>query len=218
MLYLSFIWHMHQPYYNNLLTNEASLPWVRLHGIKDYLKMVAILEEYPNIHQTFNLVPSLIEQINSYCEGTSDDKFLRLSKKRADMLSVEERQFVLDNFFMADKEEILSVHPRYCELYLLSKDRKEFNSQDLLDLQVWFNLAWFDPQFRESCEELKYLTRKARFFDEDDKKVVLEKQIDVLREIIPTYRDYQKKGQIEISTSPFYHPILPLLYGTKIAS
>ncbi|MDD5005809.1 MAG: glycoside hydrolase family 57 protein [Candidatus Omnitrophica bacterium] len=217
MLYLSFIWHMHQPYYRDLLSGKANLPWVRLHGIKDYLDMVTILEGYPNIHQTFNLVPSLIEQINSYTDGSANDKFFELSKKRADSLSAEESQFITGNFFMADKQKILALHPRYYELYFNAKSKKKFSAQDLLDLQVWFNLAWFDPYFRENIPELKILVKKARFFNEEDKNIILNKQIEILKEIIPTYKKYQDKGQIEISISPFYHPILPLLYNTKIA-
>jgi alpha-amylase/alpha-mannosidase (GH57 family) len=208
---------MHQPYYRNLLTGETNLPWVRLHGVKDYLDMVTILEKYPAIHQTFNVVPSLLEQLDFYIENKSDEKFLKLSEKRADALTADERQFIIDNFFMVDVRRVISIHPRYFELYLMSKIKREFSNQDILDLQVWFNLSWIDPSFRESMKELRLLVKKARFFDEDDKKTVLEKQIDILRKIIPTYKEFQDKGQIEISVTPFYHPILPLLYNSKIA-
>ena len=217
MVYLSFIWHMHQPYYSDLLTNEVNLPWVRLHGVKDYLDMVTILEKYPNIHQTFNLVPSLIEQINSFVDKSVNDKFFKLSEKKADLLSGEEKHFIIDNFFMADEQRVISVHPRYYELYLRSKDKKEFNNQDILDLQVWFNLAWLDPYYRENIKELNSLTKKARFFSEEDKSIVLEKHTDILRRIVPTYKNFQDSGQIEVSISPFYHPILPLLYNTRIS-
>lgn len=217
MLYLSFIWHMHQPYYNNLLTHEADLPWVRMHGIKDYVDMVTILGNFENIHQTFNLVPSLIEQIDSYLNSNSTDKFLRLSRKRVDLLSKEEKQFIIENFFMVDAQRILALHPRYYELYLNSKEDRDFSVQEILDLQVWFNLAWFDPDFINDIEELNFLSRKARFFSEEEKNIVLDKQLEILKRIIPTYREFQQKGQIEISISPFYHPILPLLYNSKIA-
>lgn len=217
MLYLAFIWHMHQPYYIDLLTGQANLPWVRLHGIKDYLDMVIILEKYPKIHQTFNLVPSLLEQIKSLLNKTTKDKFFILSEKKAEELTIQEKQFIIENFFAADAQKILAIHPRYYQLYLKAKDKKEFNNQDILDLQVWLNLSWFDPYFREDINELNLLTKKARFFSEEDKQIILKKQREILEKIIPSYKDYSQRGQIEISVSPFYHPILPLLYNSKIA-
>lgn len=218
MLYLSFIWHMHQPYYKNLLTNEAELPWVRLHGIKDYADMVAILKDFPRIHQTFNVVPSLIEQINSYVDGSMSDAFMRLSRKRADTLPKKEKQFIIENFFMTDANRIIAQYPRYNELYLQKKGLKEFSCQDILDLQVWFNLAWFDPSYKSTIEELSALIQKGRSFSEEEKNLVLDKQIEVLASIIPTYREFQERGQIEVSVTPYYHPILPLLIDTGIAT
>ena len=193
------------------------MPWVRLHGTKDYLDMVQILENYPLIHQTFNLVPSLIEQIEDYTQRTVKDKFLELSYKPASELTKEEGQFILENFFKINKERVISVHPRYYELYLKKQAKKEFNTQDYRDLQVWFNLSWIDPYFRQTFPELKNIVTKARFFTEREKQVVLDKQIEILGEIIPTYRKFMASGQIEVTTSPYYHPILPLLYNTKIA-
>ena len=101
MLYLAIIFHMHQPYYKNLLTGQVDTPWVRLHGIKDYLDMLLILNEYPKIRLTFNLTPCLIEQIEDYTQDSIKvrDKYLCLSYKSAEELNKGERQFILDNFF-----------------------------------------------------------------------------------------------------------------------
>ncbi len=217
MLYLAFIYHMHQPYYNNLLTGETDFPWVRLHGSKDYLDMVEILKDFPLIHQTFNLVPSLIEQIEQYAQGKVKDKFLEMSLKPAAELNKENIAFLLNNFFKINPDKVISTHPRYYELYFKNKNKKEFTAEDLLDLQVWFNLSWIDPSFRESIPELKQLVFKGRFFNEEDKRVVLNKQLEILSRIIPTYRKFAESGQIEITFTPFYHPILPLLYNTNIA-
>ncbi|MEK7224229.1 MAG: glycoside hydrolase, partial [Bacteroidota bacterium] len=118
MINLAFILHMHQPYYKNLLTGEAELPWVRLHGIKDYLDMALILDEFPDIHQTFNVVPSLLEQIEEYCAGTLADKFLRLSYKKVAELTPEEKGFIREHFFCADMNRVIAVHPRYYSLFL----------------------------------------------------------------------------------------------------
>ncbi|MDD4979991.1 MAG: glycoside hydrolase family 57 protein [Candidatus Omnitrophica bacterium] len=216
MLYLAFIFHMHQPYYKNLLTQETDLPWVRLHGTKDYLDMVKILEQYPLIHQTFNLVPSLGEQIEDYANKNIKDKFLELSYRPAAKLTSEEKKFILEKFFMINKEHVVSVHPRYYQLYLQKEGGREFSQQDYLDLQVWFNLAWIDPYFRQNFPELKNIVSKGRFFSEEEKQVVLEKQIEILADILPTYKEFMAKGQIEVTLNPYYHPILPLLYNTKI--
>ena len=217
MLNLAFIFHMHQPYYKNLLTGETPFPWVRLHGAKDYVDMVKILEKYPKIKQTFNVVPSLMEQVEDYSKEGTKDRFLDLSLKPAAALSNQEKQFILEHFFMIFKDRVIAVLPRYYELYVKKESKLEFATQDYLDLQVWFNLAWIDPYFRESIPELRKIVAKARFFNEDDKRIVLEKQIQILRDVIPTYRQFLKSGQIEISITPYYHPILPLLANTNIA-
>ena len=217
MLYLAFIFHMHQPYYKDLLTNEADLPWVRLHGVKDYLDMVQILNKFPKIKKTFNLVPSLIEQIEDYANDTLKDKFLKLSYKPAIELTEADKQFILDNFFSINKEKVIATHPRYYDLYFKHLNKAQFNSQEFLDLQVWFNLAWIDPSFRQDIPELKKIVAKARFFTEEDKRVVLNKQIDILRNIIPVYKKFLQSRQVEFTVTPYYHPILPLLYNTNVA-
>lgn len=193
------------------------MPWVRLHGVKDYLDMVEILEKFPLIHLTFNLVPSLIEQIEDYTQRTIKDKFWELSYKPATELTETERKFILDNFFKINKERVISLFPRYYELYLKKLAKKDFISTDYLDLQVWFNLSWIDPDFRNTMPELKRIVEKARFFSEGEKGSVLDKQITILENIIPAYKKFMHSNQIELTVSPHYHPILPLLYNTKIA-
>ncbi len=207
---------MHQPYYKDLVSGEMHLPWVRLHGIKDYLDMVKILENYPKIHQTFNLVPSLIEQIQAYTEG-AQDKYQILSYKRAGELSQEEKHFIREHFFAAHLKNIISIYPRYYELYLKNQAKKDFTAQDYLDLMVWFNLAWFDPYCKNNIPQLRKLIAKARNFNEEDKQIVLTQQIEVLKEILPVYKEFQDRGQIEVTTTPYYHPISPLLYDSNIA-
>ena len=116
MLNLAFIFHMHQPYYKNLLTQESGLPWVRLHGIKDYLDMVQLLDRFPKIKQTFNVVPSLFEQIEDYNAGRVKDTYLGLSRKPAAELTKSDREFILRNFFSINKERVIATFPRYYEL------------------------------------------------------------------------------------------------------
>lgn len=216
MLYLAFIWHMHQPYYRDLVSGEIHLPWVRLHAIKDYLDMVKILEAYPKIHQTFNLVPSLIEQLQAYIAG-AQDTYQALSLKKAEELKPQERHFIKEHFFSANLHNIISIYPRYYQLYLKKQKNEEFTIQEYLDLQVWFNLAWFDYICKKTIPPLKKLIAKGRYFSEEDKHIVLSQQIELLKEIIPAYKKFQEQGQIEVTLSPYYHPITPLLYNTAIA-
>lgn len=217
MLNLAFIFHMHQPYYKNLLTQESGLPWVRLHGVKDYLDMVQILEKFPKIKQTFNVVPSLFEQVEDYNNGRVQDKFFELSRKPADSLSKHDQEFILQNFFSINNEKVVSIFPRYYQLHAKKLHHHEFFTQDYLDLQLLFNLAWIDPSFRKNIPELKKIILKERFFTEEDKEIVLNKQLEILKGIIPAYRLYKQNNQIEISVTPYYHPILPLLCTTNVA-
>ncbi|MEW6409533.1 MAG: glycoside hydrolase family 57 protein, partial [Nitrospirota bacterium] len=226
-LYINFIWHMHQPYYKDPETGDYVLPWVRLHGIKDYYDMVAILRDFPEIKATFNIVPSLLSQIKDYVENGATDRCLIHTLVPADSLDLENKVFILNNFFLANWDNMIKIYSRYNELlskrgYNVVKGEIErisryFSTQDFLDLQVWFNLAWFDPLFKDKDPFLSYLIKKGRDFTEEEKSGLIEKQKEILSLIIPEYRKAESSAQIELSTSPFYHPILPLLCDTNIA-
>ncbi|HVH63816.1 MAG TPA: glycogen/starch synthase [Candidatus Dormibacteraeota bacterium] len=209
-LHVAFIWHMHQPYYKDDLTNTYLLPWVRLRSAKDYFKMPALLDGYPNVRSTFNLVPSLLAQIEDYGKNESLDLFLNLSKRHAAELSDEERDFVLR--WMRESPRALRVQqsPRYLELASRAMTA-QFTSQDIRDLQVWFNLAWCDPVWMENDARLAELKRKDRDFSEEDKTILFEAQLERMRAIVPKYRQLAERGQVELTFSPYYHPILPLI-------
>ncbi len=226
-LYVSFVWHMHQPYYKDPSADIYRLPWVRLHGTKDYLDMVEILKDFPAIRQNFNLVPSLLEQLNDYTDNNARDSFLEATRKRASDLGPDEKLFILENFFLANWENMIKPFPRYYELLVkrgthfiqsdLVRTIKYFSDADFLDLQVLFNLCWIDPFFRDNDPFLRMLSEKGRNYTEEEKDVLLEKQMDILKRIIPAYKQMASTGQIELSPSPFYHPITPLLCDTDIA-
>ena len=219
---------MHQPFYKNLINGETVMPWVRLHAVKDYLDMVKILQDFPHIHQTFNLVPSLIEQIEDMLDpGSKKDRSYELTLKKPVGLTEPEKLFILRNFFMANWDTMVKPFPRFYDLLVkrgrhfspeeASSAAKRFTSQDFTDLQLLFNLAWIDPAFREKDTQLKELVKKGKYFSEEDKRLVMEKQIETMREIIPTYKNMQESGNIEIAVSPFFHPILPLLCDSDVA-
>ena len=201
---------MHQPYYKDDLTNTYLLPWVRLRSAKDYFKMPALLDGYPGVRATFNLVPSLLAQIEDYMREDSVDLFLNLSSRDAAELSPEEREFVLR--WMRESPRSLKVQqsPRYLELASRPLDAK-FTTQDMRDLQIWFNLAWCDPVWVDAEPRLSELKRRDRDFTEVDKTPLFEAQREMLTKVIPKYRELAARGQSELTFSPYYHPILPLL-------
>lgn len=223
-LYVSFLWHLHQPSYKDNLTNSYILPWVRLHSTKGYYDMPHILSEFPNIKVTFNITPSLISQIIDVGENEVKDYHYEVSKKEADALSFEEQVFLLSNFFLCNWETMVFPYPRFKQLLEkrgrnasideIQKRLNEFTVSELRDLQVLYNLVWFGSKSRED-EFIKGLFEKGSDFTEEEKQLLLKKQKDIIASLIPKYKELQDKGQIEISTSPFYHPILPLLLDGK---
>jgi alpha-amylase/alpha-mannosidase (GH57 family) len=227
MTRVAILWHMHQPFYEDLVTREHILPWVRLHALKDYYGMVALLREFPDVRMTFNLVPSLLVQLEAFAEGRAHDRYLEVGLKPAGELTEADVAFILENFFHAQRERMIDVHPRYAELLArrggtlpTPADRRNaaarFSVDDLRDLQVWQKLAWMDPIYLEHDDRVRELVRKGRHFTEEDKAKLREAELELLNRVIPEYREAAARGQIEISTSPFYHPILPLLCDSDI--
>lgn len=226
-LYVMFLWHMHQPYYKDVNNQEYLMPWVRLHATKDYLDMPLIASEYPGLKITFNMVPSLLEQIEDYAAGTARDTYLTLAAKRAEDLSEAEQIRLLQMFFAAHYEHMIRPFGRYHQLHEkrgwsdkpdeLRRRVGMFSSADLRDLQTWFFLTWIDPYLRERNPRLKELIKKERMFSEEEKLEVLELGRQLTGRIIPTLAELWGKGQIEVATTPYFHPILPLLVDTDIA-
>ncbi len=210
---VSFLWHMHQPFYKDLVRQKYVLPWAYLHGAKDYLGMPSLLEEFPDVHQTFNLVPSLILQLEEYARGDAQDESLEMAFMPVEQLSPDQRGQILERFFPAPVRTMLQPYPRYFELYERRSDpsRHSFSDQDIRDIQVWWTLAWLDHDLRPGD-----LLEKGRDFSEDDKVRLRKIVLGILRRIVPQYRRMQDVGSIEISTTPFYHPILPLLIDSRV--
>src|SRR6267154_974474 len=221
-LRLIFMWHQHQPFYKDLVSGEYRLPWVRLHALKDYYGMVKLLDEFPNVHQNFNIVPSLMVQIQDYVAGTAQDPFLRVAAKPAHELSLAERQFGLQYLFQANPANLIGRYPRYRELWerflehkaLPERAEKYFQPQDFTDLQALSQIAWFDEFFLEDAD-MAALAHKGRQYSLDDQRFVIAREREVLGKVLPAYAAAAKEGSIEISTTPFHHPILPLICDTN---
>ena len=214
---VALMWHQHQPCYRIPGTHTLAQPWVRLHTLKDYLDMPLILERYPSIHQTFNLVPSLVEQIQAYGSGEVTDEYLELSRKQASELNEEDKEEIADKLFHANIETMVAPFPRYYSLHKEISRRdpgevcRRLGEAEWRDIQVWFNLAWLDPKFRGEDELPSALVQKGEQFTEEEKQKLLDYEQGLLSNTILTYKALQDRGLIEITTSPFYHPILPLL-------
>ncbi|HEX4809020.1 MAG TPA: glycoside hydrolase family 57 protein [Bryobacteraceae bacterium] len=217
---------MHQPFYKDLVTGRYKLPWVRLHSLKDYYGMVKILDEFPTIHQTFNLVPCLFKQIQEYAAGGASDPFLSVALKPSEDLDQEDKKLALQYFFQANEDRQIRRYPRYAELFGVmqrwqnnpSLTVSAFDTQMVRDLQVLSQLAWFDEEYLANDAEIAGLVSKGRNFSSGEKEMLGRKQLQCLRNVIPAYRDAAARGQIEISTTPFYHPILPLLCDSNVAA
>jgi alpha-amylase/alpha-mannosidase (GH57 family) len=226
MTRVAFLWHMHQPFYQDLLTGEHVLPWVRLHALKDYWGMVAVLREFPRVKATFNLVPSLLVQLEAYARDAARDRHLELGLKPAASLTEDERTFCVEQFFHAHRRRMIDPYPRYRELaekrgtqgpgLSARAQAAPFSVDDLRDLQVWHKLVWLDADYHEVDDRVRALVAKDRGFTEDDKLLLRAIELELLRKVIPEYAAAAERGQVELSASPFYHPILPLLCDTDV--
>ena len=225
VLRVIILWHQHQPFYKDLVTGEYRLPWVRLHALKDYYGMVKLLDEFPNVHQTFNLVPSLITQIQDFAAGTPEGPFLQVAATPAQNLTLAERQFALQYLFQANPVNMIGRYPRYRELWERfrgtgdSPERAEkyFQPQDLTDLQVLSQIAWFDEFFLEE-PDIAALVKKGHGYSLDDQRRVIQRERELVAKVLPAHAAAAKRGGIEISTSAFYHPILPLVCDTNMGA
>src|ERR1700681_3253244 len=222
-VHLVVLWHMHQPQYRDPETGKYVLPWTRLHGLKDYWGMVQVLAEAPQFHATFNVVPSLGMQLEEYASGKFDEPWFTLAFKPTEDLTREDKTEILARAFQLNHERLMSRWPRFVELFEWSRPasgaqaRLTFTSRDWRDLQVLSQLAWMDEVWLEKDDVVSGLASKGKDFTERDKTALKAKQLELLSFVLPAYREAAQRGQIEISTTPFYHPILPLVCDSDIA-
>lgn len=222
-VHLSLLWHMHQPQYRDPESGKYVLPWTRLHALKDYWGMVKILEEFPGFHATFNVVPSLGMQLEEYASGKFQEPWFSLAFKRAEELTREDKAEILARAFQANPERLISRWPRFVELHDWSRPAGgaqaliTFTPRDWRDLQLLSQLAWMDEEWLNKEDVVCRLSNKGKDFTEKDKDDLKAKQFELLGMVLPIYREAARRGQIEISTTPFYHPILPLVCDSDIA-
>jgi len=222
-IHLAVLWHMHQPQYRDPETGTYVLPWTRLHATKDYWGMVKLFEEFPKFHGTFNMVPALCMQLEEYASGKFNDLWFTLAFKNANELTREDKSEILARAFQVNHERLMSRWARFVELYEWSRPAGgaqaliTFTGRDWRDLQVLSQLAWMDEDWFTKDEVVCRLANRGKDFTEKDKAELKAKQLELIGMVLPACREAAARGQVEISTTPFYHPILPLLCDSDIA-
>src|SRR6202522_3135284 len=219
---LVLIWHMHQPQYRDPATGSYLLPWTRLHALKDYWGMVKILGEFPGVHATYNFVPLLAAQIEEYASGKFREPWFELAFAAADALKGEQKREILERAFQVN-DNYVQRWPRFAELQARVRSGgaeacvAQFEARDWRDLQLLSQLAWMDEEYIAKDPIVNALAAKGKDYSEADKNALREKQLELIGAVLPEYRLAAERGQIEISTTPYYHPILPLLCDTDVA-
>ena len=219
---VAFLWHMHQPFYKDLVNDRFIMPWTFLHSIKDYYDMIRIIEEFEKVKVTFNFVPSLIEQIEEYEKTLEKDNFLILLKQPVKALDLNSKKNLFRQLFLANYENMIFPLKRFRELYEKKENYGEkaielFNNQEIIDLEILYLISWCGYYIKNESEVVKKLIKKGKNFSEEDKIELLDELHKYMKKIISLYRKNFESEKIEISTSPYFHPILPLLIDVKVA-
>jgi alpha-amylase/alpha-mannosidase (GH57 family) len=217
---VALLFHMHQPDYVDPATGRAELPWVRLHGARGYYDLASILLEYERVHLTVNFVPSLLRQLEEVVSGAGD-RWLAVASKHERDWTPADRLFLVERQFSLNWSRCIDPRPRYRELL----DRRgrgtparelagrvgQFSNEDLRDLTVLFQLAWIGFAARRDDAELARLERKGRGYDLDDLALVIDRQRRACAAVVPLWKKLAARGQVELATSPTFHPIVPLV-------
>ncbi len=221
---LVFLWHMHQPDYRDYASGEFLLPWVYLHAIKDYSDMAYHLEQHQGVRAVVNFVPVLLDQLEDYsrqfASGNMRDPLLRLLvRENLDDVSDAERDLIMGSCFRSDHNKMIAPYPFYKRLHDLytlvapggSTAVSYLSGQYLADLLTWYHLAWCGESVRREHDLVINLMSKDENFNYEDRKQLFDLIGRTISGIIPRYRKLSERGQIELSTTPHYHPLAPLL-------
>jgi alpha-amylase/alpha-mannosidase (GH57 family) len=221
---LVLLWHMHQPDYRDQGTGEFVLPWVYLHATKDYSDMAHHLEAHPGVKAVVNFVPVLLDQLEDYgrqfSEGNLRDPLLRLlAAPDLDQVDHATRSLVLESCFKSNHRNMVEPFPHYKRLHDIRRQMKALgegaldylSGQYLADLLVWFHLAWTGESVRRHEETVVRLMAKGQAYDHADRRELFELVGRLVRDTVPRYRRLEERGQIELSTTPHYHPLAPLM-------
>ena len=232
-LQVILFWHMHQPEYRDLLSGVYHQPWTYLHAIKDYTDMAAHLEAVPDARAVVNFAPTLLEQITDYAaqlqgflndSGAIRDPLLAALASPALPAESEARLLLIRACLRANETRVIQRFGAYRRLAELAPwftghpDALSYVSdQYLADLLVWYHLAWLGETVRRNDARVQRLATKAGSFSLHDRRELLTVLGELLNGIVPRYRALAERGQIELSFTPYAHPIMPLLLDFQAA-
>ncbi len=218
---VAFVWHMHQPWYLWPDSDLAALAFARLHATGAYYDMPWLLRNFDDTKVTFNLVPSLIEQLQLYSGGAVTDRAMQLSRRDPDDLNLDDQRYLLTHMCGGHPGGAMAASTRYGELlHKRGLDRKSetidracrrFDVEDYRDLQVLFNLAWCGFALDHESDIVSELRSKDRDFTEDEKNALVDAMESAVSEIVDLYAESASEDRAELICSPYYHPIMPLL-------
>jgi alpha-amylase/alpha-mannosidase (GH57 family) len=209
-----FLWHFHQPWYVPFDGAPAPLPWVRLHALKDYASLPALFAANPRVPHAANLVPGLLDQVEMLANGASD-AFLEIARTPVSGWDAGAVRFAVENFF-AVNDRVLARFPRFSDLRTRAEAGETLSEGDLRDLVVLFHLAWSSPELLKD-PLLVHLRKRGHAFTEGERQELLDRQQVALGGVIPAWRAAFATGLVEAATSPYHHPILPLLADSGVA-
>lgn len=229
-----FLWHMHQPDYRDIITGEYYFPWTYLHAIKDYVDMAAHLEQQPKARAVVNFAPILLEQLDDYAQQIKLHLHTQAPIKDAVLASLTSLQLPLggsrefadlvEKLLRANRERLIDRFPAYRELADLAANFVEqphlfhyLSEQYLIDLCVWYHLAWMAEIVRRSDARITQLQDKGHGYNMADRRLLLEIIGELVASVAPRYRALAEAGQVELCMSPYAHPIVPLLIDLQSA-
>jgi alpha-amylase/alpha-mannosidase (GH57 family) len=223
-LRLVLMWHMHQPDFRDIATGQFTQPWVYLHALKDYTDMAAHLENHAGVHAVINLVPILLDQLEDYADQFAtrrlrDPLLQLLTREDLDTLTSDERERILNQCFRANHSKMIEPYTPYKrlrELYqhavsIEADPARYLSGQYLADLLTWYHLSWTGETIRRKEEAVVRLMTRGDNFSHADRMTMFEVIGAQLQDIVPRYRRLAATGRVELSTTPHYHPIGPLL-------
>lgn len=216
-IHIAILWHMHQPPYQDPRSGEFVLPWTYFHGTKDYYDMGAVLGRHPKMRAVVNFTPALLEQLSAYSTGTTPDQTLVVMEKEPSALSRTEREYLLRTCLAVNHETMTVRFPRFKQLHDFisgygGRDRAvdRLTNQDFLDLVTMYLLVWCGPTLSVR-PDIQTLKARGGNYTQQEKLTVLNAGREFIAQTVPLYRDLESRGVVEISTTPFNHPIAPLL-------
>ena len=215
---------MHQPDYRDHTTGEFALPWTYLHAIKDYTDMAWYLERTPGARAVFNFVPILLDQIQDYADQFATsifrDPLLRLlATPNLAALTAADSALIIANCFRCNQATMIDSYPAYQHLQRTAEHFSDTGNGDLVylspqyfaDLLMWYHLTWLGETVRRDDPRIALWLKQGRHFSFEDRGALVGLLGNLIANLIPRYRALQELGRIELSTTPHYHPIAPLL-------